>query len=221
MLMKVFATAIVNSIPRVLLSISDLIGAMILGITSFNDKIWTSAFELFMNFVEGVKSTIQRIKNVVDNIKTIVKASIDNLIGQAKQWGIDMLTQFAQGITERLGALKAKVDEVANSIRSKLHFSRPDEGPLRDYETWLPDMIKGMTESLKMAEPELLNEIDSLASAMNMSPTLNGGSASYNPSVNVQVFNSVESDPLGQVVNQIKTFSNGSKNDYNYGYGGG
>ena len=54
-----------------------------------------------------------------------------------------------------------------------------------------------------------------------MSPTLNGGSASYNPSVNVQVFNSVESDPLGQVVNQIKTFSNGSKNDYNYGYGGG
>ena len=27
-------------------------------------------------------------------------------------------------------------------------------------------------------------------------------------------------DPLGQMVNDVKTFSNGAKNDYNYGYGG-
>jgi hypothetical protein len=33
--------------------------------------------------------------------------------------------------------------------------------------------------------------------------------------VNVQ--NNMELDPLGQLVNNIKTFSGGAKNDYNWG----
>lgn len=219
-LMKVFAKAIVNAIPHILLAISDLIGAAILGITSFNDKIWTTGFDLFMNFVNGVKDTISKVQSIIDKIKSIISKLLGRLGEEAKQWGIDMLVGFAKGVQERLGALKAKVEEMANAIRSKLHFSRPDEGPLRDYETWMPDMIKGMAESLNRAKPMLLNEINDLASAMSMSPTLNGGTASYNPSMNIVVNNTVEQDPLGQIVNQIKTFSNGAKNDYNYGYGG-
>jgi hypothetical protein len=36
------------------------------------------------------------------------------------------------------------VKGVGNTIRSFLHFSRPDEGPLADYETWMPDMMDGL-----------------------------------------------------------------------------
>jgi hypothetical protein len=57
--------------------------------------------------------------------------------------------------------------------------------------------------------------------AMSMSPSLNGNvNNSLSPSFNVIVNNNIEQDPLGQMVSQIKTFSNGAKNDYNYGYGG-
>ena len=216
--MKVFATAIINAIPRVLLSISDLCGAMILGITSFNDKLWQSGFDLFMQFINGIKSLFDKIKNIVEKVKTIIKNVLEKLKGEAKQWGIDMLTGFANGIMERLGHLKAKVEEVANSIRSKLHFSRPDEGPLRDYETWMPDMVKGLTESLDRAMPMLTDKMNELA--FNMSPSLNGNINSIGPSVNVVVNSNYEQDPLGQMVSSIKTFSNGAKNDYNYGYGG-
>ena len=93
-------------------------------------------------------------------------------------------------------------------------------GPLRDYETWMPDMIEGMAKSLDRAAPTLLSRIDNLASAMNLSPTLNGNVNNIGPGVNVVVYSSYEQDPLGQMVGTIKTFSNGSKNDYNYGYGG-
>ena len=76
-----------------------------------------------------------------------------------------------------------------------------------------------MTKSLDRAMPMLSNKVSELASEMSMSPTLNG---SYNssPNINVVVNNSFETDPLGQMVSKIKTFSNGAKNDYNYGYGG-
>lgn len=94
-------------------------------------------------------------------------------------------------------------------------------GPLRDYETWMPDMIKGLANSLDKASPLLLGKVKALSSemAMSLSPTLSG-TYSYSPSMNVIVNNSFEMDPLGQMVSQVKTFSNGAKNDYNYGYGG-
>ena len=95
-------------------------------------------------------------------------------------------------------------------------------GPLRDYETWMPDMLKGMAKSLERATPSFMRTIDGLTSqmAMSLSPSLSGGSYSYSPSMSVVVNNNIESDPLGQMVSKIKTFSNGAKNDYNYGYGG-
>ena len=35
----------------------------------------------------------------------------------------------------------------------------------------------------------------------------------------INVYNNMELDPLGQVVSNVKTFSGGAKNDYNYGVG--
>lgn len=82
-------------------------------------------------------------------------------------------------------------------------------------------MVQGMANSLDKAAPTLLDKVNGLAAAMNMSPTLNGNvNNNLSPNVNVVVNNTYETDPLGQMVNTIKTFSNGAKNDYNYGYGG-
>ena len=54
----------------------------------------------------------------------------------------------------------------------------------------------------------------------SLSPQMTGSmNNSLSPSINVQNNVSMETDPLGQVVNKIKTFSGGSRNDYNYGVG--
>ena len=38
----------------------------------------------------------------------------------------------------------AAIGGVADTIASFIHFSRPDTGPLREYETWMPDMMAGL-----------------------------------------------------------------------------
>lgn len=91
----------------------------------------------------------------------------------------------------------------------------------------MPDFIQGLKKSLEFATPNLYGAISKMAGNMKdqlslgfgMSPTLNNVS-SYNPSVNVKVINNMETDFMGNLVSNIKTFSNGSKNDYNYGMGG-
>lgn len=63
------------------------------------------------------------------------------------------------------------------------------------------------------------SDIDkAFSSTFDVSPQLkNSTSNNYHSNVNVYVNNSMEFDPLGQLVSQTKTFSNGSKNSYNYG----
>ena len=86
---------------------------------------------------------------------------------------------------------------VANKIKSFLHFSRPDEGPLRDYETWMPDMVEGMSKSLQNASPQIENQAKMLARDINSAivgniddVNINGttsnltGSSSFNSSFN-------------------------------------
>ena len=45
--------------------------------------------------------------------------------------------------------LKKAVQDIADIINANLHFSRPDEGPLRDYEKWIPDMVSGLAEGIR------------------------------------------------------------------------
>ena len=39
------------------------------------------------------------------------------------------------------------------------------------------------------------------------------------PEITINISNNMEFDPLGQMINKVKTFSGGAKNDYNFGMG--
>ena len=54
-----------------------------------------------------------------------------------------------------------------------MHFSRPDVGPLRDYETWMPDMVQGLSKTLQSAAPGLIDKVKALSG--NMADALTGG----------------------------------------------
>ncbi len=88
-----------------------------------------------------------------------------------------MIQGFINGIKNMIGNIGNAVKGVGDKIKSFLHFSRPDEGPLRDYETWMPDMIKGLSKTLNASAPKLYNASKELASkvaeGLDMSNMLN------------------------------------------------
>ena len=62
-----------------------------------------------------------------------------------------------------LGNLADAAINVGYIIKEFLHFSRPDKGPLREYEKWMPDMVKGLSKTLTTSSPELYNASKKLA----------------------------------------------------------
>lgn len=68
---------------------------------------------------------------------------------QAGSWGADLVSGLASGITSGGGIIAKAVSWIGDIIKGFLHFSRPDEGPLREYESWMPDMIQGMADGIR------------------------------------------------------------------------
>lgn len=137
---------------------------------AFKNKVSSvvnSIKSFFTNLVSAVKTKASQIKNAIVNGINSAVSFITSLPGKAWEWGKDFIGGFIKGITSKISGLIDKIKGIGSKIRSFLHFSRPDEGPLRDYETWMPDMMKGMAKSLTSSEGYLLNPIEQLAGRMS------------------------------------------------------
>ena len=59
-----------------------------------------------------------------------------------------MIQGFADGISRAKDVVGNAIHTVAGKITALLHFSRPDEGPLRNYEQWMPDFMRGLANGI-------------------------------------------------------------------------
>lgn len=106
-----------------------------------------------------------------------------NLLGtslstEAGTWGADLVTGMANGMKEAGGFLAAAAKNLAQIITSPLHFSRPDVGPLREYEQWMPDMVKGMAKGITDNAYVLRDAVRGLSGQMETQLTYDVGRAS-------------------------------------------
>ena len=142
-------------------------------VTNAVNAIKNTVTTVFNNMKNGVSTAINNVKNAIVNGFNNAVAFIKNLPKQALTWGKDMINGFVNGVKQAMTNLINTVKNMANKVRSYLHFSRPDVGPLHDYETWMPDMIDGLSKTLASASPTLIDKVRALSG--NMSDALNGG----------------------------------------------
>ena len=76
------------------------------------------------------------------------------------------------GIRSCIGTVANAVTDVANTIRSHLHFSVPDEGPLTDFESWMLDFIQGIAEGIEKSRGMVKTAVNSVAADMVISPQM-------------------------------------------------
>lgn len=121
----------------------------------------------------GIKSTISGIYNTIkrgfDNAVNFIK----NLASNAFSWGADIVNGIINGIKSAIGALKNAVSNIAETIKSYLHFSVPDVGPLTDYEDWMPDFMKGLANGIDKSKSMVADAMKGVASDMVVNPQVN------------------------------------------------
>lgn len=173
-------------------------------------NIWTAITTAFTNILSGITGTIGNIK---DSIVTGFTTAIDwikSLPAQALQWGADIINNIVEGIKGAVGKVGEAVSGVASKIKGFLGFSEPDEGPLSDFHTYMPDMIDLMTKGISAGKAKVRDALGALTGDMSImaqanvaSPTTARtamGSNSVSKSVvqNVNINNKFEGDRAGQ-----------------------
>lgn len=114
-------------------------------------------------FIEKVRSAIRKIKEALD---------LSKMKETAKGWGSDFVQGLSDGIRRAKELAKSAADAVAQGIASVLHFSRPDEGVLRDYEKWMPDFMRGLANGIDTNADLVYSSVNNLASGMKSAMTV-------------------------------------------------
>lgn len=133
------------------------------------DNARNSAISGFEALRDGIKNTIQDLPQIVSNIFDKIGSTISGWIDNAKEWGADFIHGLTEGILSGVNGIIDAVRGIGDKIRSFLHFSRPDEGPLRDYETWMPDFIDGMVKGINENVYKVSNAVKRVAKTMSES----------------------------------------------------
>lgn len=139
----------------------------------------------------AVEETMPEIKGIVDtNLDEITQSFNDHadwmtelwsvklggIVELTHTWGSDMISNFITGIRAQVPALEAELQYIASLINAYLHFTKPDKGPLADFDTYGPDMIKEFISGMEGEKSNLEKAIGDIADTISFQmPTVAGG----------------------------------------------
>lgn len=131
-------------------------------------KNWDKIREAAGNLLEGIKTTIG---NVRDAIVTGIQAAIDwitSLPAEALKWGSDIIDGIVSGIQSAVDRVGEAVKGVADKIKSFLGFSEPEDGPLSDFHTYMPDMIDLMASGITSGKKKVKDALEGMTGEMSV-----------------------------------------------------
>ena len=138
---------LIQAIPTLVANLPQIIQAVV--------DVWT-AFNWLDLGGKVIKLMGSGIKNMAGFVSSSVKGMMEQPIAYLKslpekfcQWGKDMIQGMIRGITSMIDGVVGSVKNVASAIASVIHFSRPDIGPLRSYEQWMPDFMSGLAKGIR------------------------------------------------------------------------
>jgi phage-related protein len=129
--------------------------------------------------------------------------------------GKNLIKGLWNGISNVTGWIVSKIKGFGKSVLGAIKGIFGVHSPSTEFE-WIGKMnMVGLEQGMESMKSKLQGTIDTM---FNLQPNVSGSMQStYSPQMTVNVQNNMELDPLGQLVNNIKTFSGGAKNDYNWG----
>lgn len=182
--------AVRNTVATIINAVRSVISSVLNAIQTTVSNIWNNIRNAISNAMNAIRTNISNIwnsvKSAVSGAITGIRTTIVNgfesavdyiksLPSQALQWGKDIIGGIVNGIKSKVSAVTDAVSGVAGKIKSFLHFSVPDEGPLTDYESWMPDFMKGLAGSIDRSRYMVQDAIERVAESMQISATAEPG----------------------------------------------
>lgn len=177
------AAGLLNAIPALLANSVQIVQAVADVWTAFN---WLDLGGKVIKLMgSGIKNMAGFVSGSVKGMMEQPIAYLKSLPDQFCQWGKDMIQGMIRGITSMIDGVVGSIKNVASAIASVIHFSRPDVGPLRNYEQWMPDFMAGLADGIDANSWRVEDAITRLTGRMGVQLTAaQTGGAIVNQTIN-------------------------------------
>ena len=207
------ATGIIHNLPAIVTAILSGITKLISTIVSNLPQFASKGGEIVAKLAVGIVGSVGNIIVAAGQIVTSIASKIGELPKMAIQWGKDLIQSFINGITSMISGVVNAVSGVAKKVASFLHFSEPDEGPLSNFHTYAPDMMKlfasgirknsdlledAFNDSLGFANDGIHTKID--VSELSESDSKKSGKSTGNITINVYASEKMDEKELAKYV---------------------
>ena len=196
-------------------TVLNVMSNLIKAFTSVLKGDWQSAWDYVK---QATQAAVNGVSNTISNLKSIIGNTLNSIISSMRNWGADMIDSLVGGIKSKIASVGSAVAGVASTIKSYIHFSEPDVGPLSDFNTYMPDMIKGMVTGIENGIPQIQTAMTDLAGSMvpnTMTDSVGSKSMTNNNSVNITVYGAQGQDvsELADIIQErinAQVYSNGA-----------
>lgn len=234
-LLMSLADGILNAIPVLLEKLPQVLESLLTYILSYIPQMISTGIQLIVKLAGGL---IQAIPQLVAKIPQIIAAIVNGLkngMSSITNVGKDLIKGLWNGINDMVGWIGKKIKGFGDSVLGGLKDFFGIHSPSTEF-AWIGKMnILGLEEGMEDNIPELGKTIDRtidyettgldyLANGFdNYSGKISNSSLpdyKNNQPIYVNVVADMDVNKFGKAfVRDIKTFSGGTKNSYNYGGG--
>lgn len=221
--------AVLKPIVQTIVSIVQQVLTALKPIIDFIKMLVINYIKFYINMtiaiIKGIITVIQSVINFARSIPEKVRNFVSKIVSFFRELPSNMLNvgkNMMMGLWNGIAGLKDwvinKVKNMGKAILKGLKNVLGIHSPSTEFAMIGKFSVLGYTEQLDKMKNQLQEQVQD---TFGINPSLTGAmNTHYSPNVVVNNNVSMETDPLGQTVSRIKTFSGGAKNDYNYGMGG-
>ena len=212
-----FTDGIINALPILIEKAPEILEKFTNAVIDNTPKLMSVGPTLILKLGEGI---LKNLPNLLAKIPGMV-GNIIKLFGNAATQifpvGKNIVKGLWNGISNMASWFWSKITGFASGIIKKVTSILGIHSPSTEFALIGKFSVLGYTEQLDKMSKEVQGQI---AETFSVSPQLaNSSSLHYSPNVIVNTTVNQTQDPLGRMVNDVKTFSGGARNDFNYGMG--
>ena len=190
-ILAALAEGLIKAIPDLIKVAPVIIKHLVEAIIKLVPELVKGGAELVKGIGEGILGAIGEAVGAITKVIEKIKDAIFGVVDRAREWGADMIQNFIGGIQSRVSGVVNAVKGIASKVKSFLGFSEPEEGPLSNFSTYAPDMMKLFAQGIKDNEHLVTDQIRSSFDFGNLTtaaaPAVAGGAGSTTNTYNITV----------------------------------
>lgn len=210
-----FIVGVVEKVKETWNTVSSFVwDNVLIPVVNFFTDAFNTIWGVISKVIEKIKGAFDKVKNAIITAFTAVRDTLSNIFNAVANIIKTPINAIIDGINKVLTKInELEIPEWVPVVGGQ----HPNFGMIPKLNVgtnYVPQDTLAMIHKGEAVVPKKFNPY-----ANGIKPQTIGSMNASTPTINVQVYNDIKQDPLGQMVSNIKTFSGGAKNDYNYGMG--